>query len=213
MAKIETMLDGHTIDRIKTKFGTTEDKGEPQIVRPIHDAVEEDYGEIINPSDLSDEELREEIEARLATICNINMQLSGDEKSGLTKGDIWRIRAAGAIRHIEAEIRQLQDVQKIRLTLAEQKVFHERALAAKREIARQANEAQDTQNHLFVQWARATMGEDEFARAWDQTRAMFPDNPAWGSVRAVVTPAVARTIRSQYQAGVRDFTKLQQTAG
>jgi hypothetical protein len=162
MVKIENMLDGHTVHRIKTKFGTTEDKGEPQIVRPIHDAVEEDDGEIINPSDLSDEELREEIEARLATICHINMQLSDDEKSGLTKGDIWRIRAAGAIRHIEAEIRQLQDVQKIRLTLAEQKVFHERALAAKREIARQANEAQDKKITCSFsgpgpQWARTSL--------------------------------------------------------
>ena len=37
---------------------------------------------------------------------------------------------------------------------------------------------------------------------------MFPDNPAWGNIRATLTPEMARTIRSQYKSGVRSFTKL-----
>src|SRR6478736_4501782 len=117
MAKLENMLDVDTIHRLKKTFGTTEGRDESPTLRQIHDLAEEGDGEIIKPSDLSDEELGEEIDARLSTICNIKMQLNEDQKAGFVKGDIWRIRAQGAIRHYETELWQLQGLQKIRLTL------------------------------------------------------------------------------------------------
>jgi hypothetical protein len=135
--------------------------------------------EHINPSNLSDEELREEIEARLAKITQIELHLINDAKRGFRRGPDWRVRANAAIVHFQNSARELQRIQKARINFAEQKAFHEKALEAKREVVRLANERQTTQDALFVQWFRTTVSKEEFASAWSQVRAMFPDHPAW----------------------------------
>jgi hypothetical protein len=139
--------------------------------------------EMLNPSDLSDEELREEIEARLAKVTQIELHLVNDAKRGFRRGSDWRVRANSAIVHFQSAVRELQGIQNARITMAEQKAFHEKALEAKREVIRLANERQATQESLFVQWFRTTVSKDELKRAWDQVRAMFPDHPVWSAAR------------------------------
>lgn len=152
--------------------------------------------ENIDPRELSIEELREEIAARIAGMREINEYIRANDAAHLAMDQVLR-RTLSETRQVAwEECQRLKSILGARLKPPPpakrrgpspehlETVRQQREAAELRRTEKRArHEAHEVANHsrqrLFVRAAARALPPEEFERIWDLARTLFPDDPVW----------------------------------